>query len=156
MWNNKKLDQIQISAKRSAGSAMLRLDLIPAVPEPDGVLYPSDFNNGTQAPSIAMGASFWLPWAWVIGKSFVDASCSVLQREDNMDEFASSSHDWQCELNTALHFEMSSMQLTGMTRHLGVRRFCLFYLESCRSFQRDRWWLQCPGMTFPTDIQELP
>lgn len=37
---------------------MLRLDLIPAVPEPDGVLYPSDFNNGTQAPSIAMVPRF--------------------------------------------------------------------------------------------------
>lgn len=36
--------------------ATFRLASIPAVPEPDGVLYPSDFNNGTHAPSIAMAS----------------------------------------------------------------------------------------------------
>eukprot|EP00913_Durusdinium_trenchii_P012680 g11907.t1 len=37
---------------------------IPAVPEPDGVLYPSSFNNGTDAPSISMVCDVFVCAIW--------------------------------------------------------------------------------------------
>ena len=54
LYREATLKGMQQLAPVHHGELMPRLPYIPAVPEPDGVLYPSSFNNGTDAPSIAM------------------------------------------------------------------------------------------------------
>ncbi|CAJ1334007.1 unnamed protein product [Effrenium voratum] len=49
---------------KEAMSKGMALASIPAVPEQDGVLYPSVFNNGTRAPSIAMVCDVFVCNVW--------------------------------------------------------------------------------------------
>ncbi|CAL1133595.1 unnamed protein product [Cladocopium goreaui] len=73
---------------REALSKGMELDLIPAVPEPDGVLYPSDFNNGTQAPSIAMVCDVFVCSIWKAAGLFkeIDDDFSCIE-QTNLDVY---------------------------------------------------------------------
>jgi len=73
---------------REALSKGMELDLIPAVPEPDGVLYPSLFNNGTEAPSIAMVCDVFVCSIWKAAGLFkaIDNDFSCIE-QTNLDVY---------------------------------------------------------------------
>lgn len=74
---------------RQALSKGMELASIPAVPEPDGVLYPSSFNNGTDAPSISMVCDVFVCAIWKAAGLFKeidnDFSCT---EQTNVDVYA--------------------------------------------------------------------
>ena len=73
---------------REALSKGMELASIPAVPEPDGVLYPSDFNNGTHAPSIAMVCDVFVCSIWKAAGLFkeIDDDFSCIE-QTNLDVY---------------------------------------------------------------------
>ncbi|CAE7681256.1 unnamed protein product [Symbiodinium microadriaticum] len=67
---------------REARSKGMELGKIPAVPEPDGILYPSVFNNGTRAASIAMVCDVFVCSMWKAGGVFkaIDNDFSCIEQ----------------------------------------------------------------------------
>ncbi|CAE7849407.1 nodB, partial [Symbiodinium necroappetens] len=73
---------------REARSKGMELGKIPAVPEPDGILYPSVFNNGTRAASIAMVCDVFVCSMWKAGGVFkaIDNDFSCIE-QTNVDVY---------------------------------------------------------------------
>ncbi|OLP98629.1 hypothetical protein AK812_SmicGene18900 [Symbiodinium microadriaticum] len=81
-----------------------RLGKIPAVPEPDGILYPSVFNNGTRAASIAMA-----PWPQKVCDVFV---CSMWKAGG---VFKAIDNDFSCIEQTNVESQLQSdLRVQGM------------------------------------------
>jgi len=73
---------------RRATAKGMALAEIPAVIEPDGILYPSIFNNGTEAPSISMVCDVFVCSMWKAGGVFkaIDNEFSCIE-QTNVDVY---------------------------------------------------------------------
>lgn len=124
---------------REARSKGMELGKIPAVPEPDGILYPSVFNNGTRAASIAMVCDVFVCSMWKAGGVFkaIDNDFSCIEQTNvdvydlNVLEAPSARKD------TCVHADPENplCQLTGVygleLPKLGTRPMYRHMQESC-------------------------